>query len=497
MAGIRKQAIISSLLIYIGTGIGAINTYFYLSLFTTDQYGLTKLFNDVGLNFYIFASLGAIPVLYKFYPYYKDNLEDKKNDLLGRSLIISGIGFTLVCIAAYFMEPFIVQKFASKSTIFIDYYFWVLPFAFGLLLFSLLEGYAWVLRKSVISNFLRETGLRLFTLFFILLYWAGLITFHTFMILFSMLFLIIALILLAYFMRRGQVHFTFKKSRVTKKYKKKMFGMQALIFGGIVITTLGQTIDTFVIASLKGIGDAGIYTLSLYMSNLIQIPQRSIQSIATGIIARNWKDKNYADILRIYQRSSINMLIISLFIFGNMWLNIADGLTLINLFDKYKEGIPLILIFGIIRVIDAGTGVNAQIIGTSNFWRFEFFSGVIMLALRIPLSYFLVKSYGIIGSAYSDLISLTVYNFIRYEFLRRKFNMQPFSSKTFYSIILGLAAYFTAYFLLRGQSGWLAIILRSTIFSGIIAGGVFLFKLTPDAMQIYDNLKKRFNIGKR
>lgn len=497
MAGIRKQAIISSLLIYVGTGIGAINTYFYVSLFTTDQYGLTKLFYDVGLNFYIFASLGAIPVLYKFYPYYKDNLEDKKNDLLGRSLIISGIGFILVCIAAYFMEPLIVQKFSGKSKIFINYYFWVLPFAFGLLLFSLLEGYAWVLRKSVVSNFLRETGLRLFTLVFILLYWGGIISFHTFMILFSMLFLIIALILLGYFMRRGQVHFTFKKSRVTKKFKKKMFGMQVLIFGGIIITTLGQTIDTFVIASLKGIGDAGVYTLSLYMSNLIQIPQRSIQSIATGVIARNWKDKNYADILRIYQRSSINMLLISVFIFGNMWLNIADGLTVLNLFDKYKEGIPLILIFGFIRVIDAGTGVNAQIIGTSNFWRFEFFSGVIMLALRIPLSYMLVKSYGIIGSAYSDLISLTVYNFIRYEFLRRRFNMQPFSSKTFYSVILGFAAYFTAYFLLQGQSGWLAIILRSTIFSGIIAGGVFFFKLTPDAMQILDNLKKRFNIGKR
>lgn len=497
MAGIRKQAIISSLLIYVGTGIGAINTYFYVSLFTTDQYGLTKLFYDVGLNFYIFASLGAIPVLYKFYPYYKDNLEDKKNDLLGRSLIISGIGFILVCIAAYFMEPLIVQKFSGKSKIFINYYFWVLPFAFGLLLFSLLEGYAWVLRKSVISNFLRETGLRLFTLVFILLYWGGIISFHTFMILFSMLFLIIALILLGYFMRRGQVHFTFKKSRVTKKFKRKMFGMQVLIFGGIIITTLGQTIDTFVIASLKGIGDAGVYTLSLYMSNLIQIPQRSIQSIATGVIARNWKDKNYADILRIYQRSSINMLLISVFIFGNMWLNIADGLTVLNLFDKYKEGIPLILIFGFIRVIDAGTGVNAQIIGTSNFWRFEFFSGVIMLALRIPLSYMLVKSYGIIGSAYSDLISLTVYNFIRYEFLRRRFNMQPFSSKTYYSVILGFAAYFTAYFLLQGQSGWLAIILRSTIFSGIIACGVFFFKLTPDAMQIFDNLKKRFNISKR
>ncbi len=494
MAGIRKQAIISSTLVYIGTLIGAINTYIFVLYFTTDQYGLTRLFTDVGLNFYIFGSLGVIPVLYKFYPYYQDNLEDKKNDLLGRSVVIASIGFVLVVIASYFLEPLFVRKFQAKSALFVDYYYWVVFFAFGLLLFSILEGYAWALQKTVVSNFMRETGLRLFTLLFILLYWAGFISFHTFMVLFSLLYFIIALALLFYFMRKKLIHLTLKTSRVTEKYKKKMFSMQALIFGGIVITTLGQTVDGIIIASLKGLEGVGIYTLALYMSNLIQIPQRSMQSIATGVLTRSWKNKNFGEISRIYQRSSINMLIISLFIFGNIWLNIESGLTVLNVFEKFSSGIPLVFIFGIIRVIDAGTGVNAQIIFTSTFWRFEFFSGVVMLALRIPLSYFFVKNYDIIGSAYSDLISLTVYNLIRYEFLRRKFGMQPFSSKTFYSILLAVAAYFTAFLLLQQQTGWLAIIARAAIFSGIMAGGVFIFKLTPDAMQVYNSVKNRLKL---
>ena len=273
-----------------------------------------------------------------------------------------------------------------------------------------------------------------------------------------------------------------------------MFSMQALIFGGIIITTLGQTIDGIIIASLLGLADTGVYTLSLYMANLIQIPQRSIQTISIGVLVRNWKEKNYTEITRIYQRSCINMLLISLFIFGNMWLNIADGLTVLNVFDKYSAGIPLVFIFGIIRVIDAGTGVNGQVIVTSTFWRFEFFSGIIMLALRIPLSYIFVKNYGIVGSAYSDLISLSVYNFIRFEFLRRKFDMQPFSSKTFYSLLLAAVAYYASFLLFHNQNGWIAIILRSSVFSAIMAAGVFLLKLTPDAIQLYDNVKKRLNL---
>lgn len=494
MAGIRKQAIISSILIYLGTAIGAVNTYFFIKngSFTGVQYGLTRFYTDLGQNFFIFASLGVIPVLYKFFPYFKDNLSNKENDLFGRSLMQSLIGFVIVVIAAIILEPLFIQKFSNRSPLALEYYFWVLPYAFGMLMFSLLEGYAWALQKTIVSNFLRETGIRLFTLVFILLYYFGIISFHVFMILFSMLYLLIAICLLIYLMKIGQLHFTFRKSRVTKKFRTKMLSMQALVFGGIVITTLGQTIDGFIIASLLGLEPAGIYTLALYASNLIQIPQRSMQSIATGVLSRKWKDKDLSDIARIYQRSSINLLILSFFLFGNMWLNIRDGLDVLNIQDQYAAGIPLVLIFGIIRIIDGGTGVNSQIIGTSTFWRFEFLSGVVMLALRIPLSYILVKEIGIVGTAYSDLISLTVYNFIRFEFLRRKFSMQPFTKETVFTIILSFAAFFAAYFIGVNMNGWTAIMLRSLIFSVIMVAGVFALKLTPDALQLLEVGRNKF-----
>jgi O-antigen/teichoic acid export membrane protein len=365
----------------------------------------------------------------------------------------------------------------------------------GLLLFTLLEGYSWVLQKTVLPNFLRETGMRLFTTLFILLYFFRIINFHVFMMLFSMLYLLIAIVLLLYLIRAGQFHFTLKASRVTKKFRKKMLNMQLLMFGGIIVTSIGQTIDGMIISSLLGLTPNAIYSLALYTANLIQIPQRSMQTISMGVLVRMWKDKNMPEIKRIYERSSINMLLISLFIFGNILLNITDGLQVFHVQDKYSAGIPLLLVFGIIRIIDAGTGVNAQVIAASNFWRFEFFSGVIMLALRIPLSYIFIKNYGIIGSAYGDIVSLTVYNFIRFEFLRRRFRMQPFTVQTIYSILLAALAYFIAYFLLRTQSGWFAIIARTIIFSGILVGSTFLFKLTPDAMQLVNVAKKRLKGG--
>ena len=125
------------------------------------------MFNDVAQNFYVFASLGLVPVLCKFYPYYKDNLPDKENDLLGRSFVKALMGFILVAIASFIFEPLVIRKFSARSALFVEYYFWVLPYAFGLLFFSLLEGYAWAITKNSVAKLFKETGIRLFTTLFI------------------------------------------------------------------------------------------------------------------------------------------------------------------------------------------------------------------------------------------------------------------------------------------------------------------------------------------
>jgi len=198
------------------------------------------------------------------------------------------------------------------------------------------------------------------------------------------------------------------------------------------------------------------------------------------------------EIDRIYKRSSINLLLAALFIFGGIWLNIGDAFRLLHIQSEYATGITVIFILSISRLIDAGTGVNAQIIATSTQWRFEFMTGVILLLLILPLNYILIKKIGIEGSAYANLISFSIYNAIRYGFLWKRYNLQPFSNKTTLSILLGVAAYFISYLLFRDMQGWMGVIFRSVLFSIIFFAGIFTLKLTPDAMQLVEVAKKRF-----
>jgi len=174
-----------------------------------------------------------------------------------------------------------------------------------------------------------------------------------------------------------------------------------------------------------------------------------------------------------------------------IWLNFDDGIFTFHLQKDYEQAKWVFFYIGIAKIIDMGTGLNSQIIGTSTYWRFEFTSGMILLALTLPLNWQLTRTYGIIGPAYSNLISFTVFNLIRYLFLLKKFKMQPFTSKSVYTIVLAAVAYLVSYLLFNNQLGFLWIVLRSTIFMLIFAIGMFFLKLTPDALPVLLTLKKK------
>jgi O-antigen/teichoic acid export membrane protein len=495
MSQVRKQSIISTIFVYGGLLIGFFSTYLFTrqgSVFTSSEYGLTGIFISVGNIMFAFANLGTVAVVYKFYPYYNDNLSKRKNDLLTWTLLISIIGFCCVILAGVVFKDLVIRKFGGNSPDFIKYYFWVFPFGFSLLLFSMFEVFAWNIRKSIFTTFLRELFFKLITLILIfLLSFQWIKSFDTFIKLYAFSYGIVALVLLIYLIWKKEFYITFTISRVTKKFYRKMISMASLIYVGSTIYTIAMFIDQIIIMSLLGTGPVGIFLLGFNVSGLVQAPQRGAVAASIPVLSKAWKDKNYEKINLIYQRSGINLLIASLGIFLLVWLNYVDAVQTFKLKPEYLQSQWIFFFLGLARVVDLGTGVNSQIIGTSTFWRFEFISGMVLLALAVPLNYLLVKHYGIIGAGYSTLISYSVYNTIRIIFLQRKFNMHPFSMKTIYAIFFAVLSYFICYYALQSFHGFLGIVLRSIMFVGLYGGSIIYFDLTPDILPVLENLKKK------
>ncbi len=496
MSNIRRQSILSSGIVYLGFVLGFLNTYFFTRAggFSQSQYGLLGMFTNIGNLMFSFANLGMLAFIHKFYPYYNDNLERRQNDMIGWSLLISTLGFILVVAAGFVLKPLFARKFQANSADLVKYYYWLFLFGFGLTMFSLLEALAWQLKKSVLTNYLREIQYRVFITVLILLSELGLISsFDLFIKLFTFGYLILSLILIGYLIKTKKIHLTIRASRVTKKFYKRIITLAAFVWGGGLVYNSAFVFNSLVIASISpnGLADVGIFTLAQYIGSVIQAPQRGIISASTGPLSKAWKDKDYAKINQIYLRSSINQLIFATGMFVLIWLNFNDGVITFGLQKAYFEARYVFLFIGLLCIVDMGTGVSSQILATSIFWRFEFYTGIILVLLALPLTYLLTKQLGVIGPAIATFAAFSIYNSIRYLFLLRRFKMQPFTKKTAYTLAIALAGFLICHYLYQSYHGIGWLVLRSLTFLLLYLSGVIYLSLSPDVKPVWNTVKKR------
>jgi O-antigen/teichoic acid export membrane protein len=450
---------------------------------------------DIGATLSVFCTLGTLPVIYKFYPFYNHCLGPKKNELPFITLIINLIGFGILLIIGWQQKDFIIRKL-GKSPSLAQYFNYVYPYAFFLLIFYWLEAFAWGLRKGVYSNFLRETLIRILTTLLIIAFGLKYIDLTVFLTLFSLLYVIPSLLLLINLIQSKQ--FSFKSlqiSSVTRRLKGKMFSFALFVFAGQFFNLLARTNDTFLIVGLRGLNDAAIFAIATYVSAILEIPQRSLNSISIPVLATSWKNKDFANIKHIYHKSVSNLLAIGLLLFGLIWLNTDNLVNFLNWVSNKEAGgydaiSKLIFILGLAKLIDLATGVNSQIIGTSNFWKFDFFTNLFYILLSLPLNYYLIKNYNLEGLAYSNLIALCLYNSIRFLFLYKKFKLQPYTYKHGLFLVLSIGLILLVHQIPSVNNIVANIFLQSSVFGISFYLLVSWMNPAPEALEIVNNFFK-------
>lgn len=484
------------MVIYLGFAVGMLNTYFFTKegLFTEAEYGLTSIFIAIATLMSVFATMAMPSYIIKFYHYYQERLPVRKNDMITWALLVSTVGFILVMVAGWVFKDLVIRKFGEHSPLLVTYYYWIFPMGFGLTVYSVLEAYTWGLGKPVLTSFLKEVQWRLLTSVIIFLFIIGVITdYDLFIKLYAFTYPGIAITLLAYLVFTGKIHFTFTVSKVTRRYFQKIIRLCSFVYSSIIIFTISQVFDTIVIASVldNGTAMAGIFALAQIMASVIQAPQRGIIASSITHLSKAWKEKNMALLQRVYQRSSINQLIFASGLFLLIALNYREAILVFGLKESYLAGFTAFLLLGLMRIVDMGTGVNAQIIGTSTYWKFELISGVILLLLMLPLTYVLTKEYGLVGPAIANLVSITIYNAIRIIFLWKKFRLFPFTIQSFYTILLAGVVYAICFFAFREMYGFWGLVARSAVFILLFAAGAIYLKLSPDIQPVWQAIRKR------
>ena len=491
MGIVRKQSIQSSIFIYIGFAVGAFNLWLLPHILTTEQFGLLRVLINVCSLLAAVCALGMQPVITRFYPYF-DNGKNHKNDLLSWAFLVALVGFLLAVAGTLLFKDLIIRKFEGNAGLFLDYFYLIYPFTLFMLFYGLLERVAWSRQFTVLASFLRESGVRLFTSIIVVVLALQWINFSGFITLYALQYMVVFLILAYFLFVRKKSGFVFKVSRTTRHLYKQMRTYALYVFGGGIFIMIEQHFNTILLGSHESLTTAGVFDIAFFMATLILVPKRSMQSAASATIAKAWKERDTGRIERLYKKSAATLLIAGLVIFGLIWLNLDDIFRLYK--PEYRAGKYVVLLVGLANLTDLGTGLNQDILINSKIWRLNFVLNVSLIILFLVVTYLMVLHFGMMGSAYSFIISISLYNLMRFLLIWWKFNMQPFSVKTIFVLLAALVAYFVAADLLpQTTSVFLNMALRSLIFLAIFGGIVIWGKLSDDVTELLAIVKSRLH----
>lgn len=484
MGIVVNQSIKNTLTTYIGFGIGAINVLFLFTQFMSDEYfGLiTYILSTANVLMPLFA-FGVHNTIVKFYSSYKTRLT--QNSFLMLMLFLP-LAIIIPAALILYVAFGAISHWLSGTNAIVEDYVWIIFIT--AICFSYFEVfYAWsrVQLQSVFGNFMKEvfhrvciTGL-LFALYFEFLTVRQLI--YSIMIVYILRTAIMKLY--AFSLRFPSFKFT-KINNLSAVLK-----YTALIIIAGSVANIILEIDKFMLNRYIAIENVAYYGVAIYIASVISVPSRSMHQIVSPLTAKYLNEKNSFELKVLYKKSSLNLFIISGFIFLLIILNINEMYSLID--ENYANGLLIVFIIGFSKLLDSLLGNNNAILFNSDYYRMVLILGVFLAVLTVVLNMICIPLYGINGAAFATFIAIFFYNLAKIGFVNYKFKMLPFSvntGKVFMLIIVSIGLFYFWDFSFHSALNIALKTILISLFYGLV---VYSFNFSQDITALINKILKR------
>jgi O-antigen/teichoic acid export membrane protein len=156
MGIIQKAGVRLTLFSYAGAALGYFNKILLFTNFLTlQQVGLINVLNNISVLYAQVATLGISTVSLRFFPYFNDKQKQHHGFFFWCNVIIT-FGFLLATCLFVLLKPLFIQHYIGSSPLLVDFYYYNIPLAFGLLYFQFLESYLRALLKTGVATFAYE-----------------------------------------------------------------------------------------------------------------------------------------------------------------------------------------------------------------------------------------------------------------------------------------------------------------------------------------------------
>ena len=478
MNRILKQSFWSTIIIYIGVVLGFINSIFLFPKFLSpDQIGLIRQIISASTILIPLTTFGVGASYIKFYPTFKKN-KNEKNEYFTFYFLIISISYLLIFSVLNFLFNDIKNLFTEKSELLFQYFDILLLILLFMSFTSLFEAFLRSRYNTIMNNYVNGVSNRLLTSISIIIFSYGLISFNDLIFLQPLIYFIGLLIIIFYSYKIEKFTINLNFQNIKKSFNK-IINFNAYSFLGAFSTMLVLNVDVLMVTSILGLTETGIYTTAFYIGMIIEIPRRAISQISTPYISENLKSNNYSKIEKNYRDVSLHQSMIGVIFLVLILINLDNIYNIIPNTEKFISGKNVVYIIGISKLIIMSFSYNSELISLSKYYRFTVITILSLALLTIILNVLLIPLYGMEGAAIASLISITIFNIIKFLYIKLKMKISPFSIDTFKIILIGIFIYYFSSFIPQFENIYLDIILKSIITISFYISILYSLRISP------------------
>jgi O-antigen/teichoic acid export membrane protein len=482
MGIVQKESIKLTVVFYLGSALGYLNRVLLLTNFlTATQVGLTGVLTNVAILYAQFATLGIPNISNRFFPFFM-NKEKKHNGFFFWGNIFVFVGFLVTTLLFILFKPLIIRQYIDHSPLIVDYYYYLIPFAFASVYFQFFESYLRSLLKTVVPTFLNEVFSKILVTCTIALYALKLINFHQFVVIYIACNFLLIAVLAIYIIYLKQFFVQPGRSRLYKRLLKPILMFGAFTILSVMGSSILVNIDSLMIASKLSLAQAGIYTTIFLIASGLTLPYRSIQKITYPLVGRFWKNRDMKAVEDLYCKTTLVMMIIGGGVILLLWGNINSIFMFIP--KEYYIAKYSFYLLCFAKYVDMITGLNGIITVTSKKYRYDLYFMLLLVIVTIVLNLIFIPLYGITGAALAAMISLVFYNFLRLSFVWINFKMQPFTLNCLWILLITIGTLCIVHFVPFIYNKYVSICINSALIGIIYVGFILFFKFSPEINSI-------------
>jgi len=490
MGIVQKDAIKTTMISSLGLVLGYLNKgLLFLLILSTEQIGVINLCFSLGVLFAQFSNFGTIYTIWKFFPFFK-NKEKKHHGFLPFILLIVTLGILLISSLFFLFQNELEAIYINKSPLFIDYFFWIIPIGIGYVVYLVLDVYLRALFKNIVSVFALDVVLRLGVTFILVFLWLDWISFDSFVVFHSLLFIVPPLILIAYLFKINELHLNIKNINISSRFRKIIFNFSAFNYINSLGAVLVNSLDIIMVAQFLGLKATGVYSTVVFLTSALQVPYKSLVRVSSPLVSEFWKSREMEKMKALYTKVSSVSLVIGLGLFLLVWINIDFLFSFLKY--EFQPGIWVFFFLMMGRLVDMFFGLNGSIFNTSKKYKYDVFFTLFLIVAVYYLNTIMIPLWGMAGAAISTAGAFFIYNIGRMLFVYSIYKIHPFKINQFIIIILGVLTLFLTHILKDlFTNEWIQMIFISLVGFLLFFGSIFVFSLEKETINYAIKTKKK------